>query len=825
MKKLLLLCLLISGISSAQTITGTTKTETESIPFSHIIFKNEAGKVYGATSDIDGVFTIQTPIGNYEVEATAVGFQTIRVQKFIVQSDTTIQLVFVEDKKLLNEVVVTSVAQKATTTTVISTIRTLPVVSDGISIESIRRTPDRNVADALKRVSGVTIQGDRFVLVRGLADRYNLARFNKTTLPSTEPDRRAFSFDIIPTALIDNLIIVKSAAADLPGDFTGGLISITTKEVSEDFTTISLGTGWGSVSSAKGFSLVQSTKFPSSFPSTYDFRIASTYDRLIYSGTISSPSPNRFTSIPNTNLSVTIGKDFGKLKSLFSTTIRNNYGLNYTNRKDYQSSTELAYNYSDTLFTQTLSVNSLMNFTYIGENKYSWKTIYAYQSTNSFLKRSGDNYDNVQSVLSTSSNHIKNSVINSQIDGKWLGINFDAGYNFVHREQPDYRVNPIVKSLGSESDYSVAWRDTYRFWSVLNEHSGNLNLNKQISNYKFGIGYTKRIRNFNARVFRYDSENLLNEITNNTDRYSADVNFGNAFGLYSKDFGKMNVSGGVRSEFIGFNMETADFGGQSIFLKNSFVNVLPSINLSYNLDKVKWRASVSRTVSRPEFREVANFAYYDFVRNAQIVGNPNLKLANITNIDLKWELYPSKTETMFVTLFGKQFSNPIEQVVDNGSVPSNLLLTYKNPNAATLYGIEFELRKNLTQTLSAYTNTALMKSQVKVDGVSRQLQGQSNYIINGGLNYQKGNNTLNLSYNRIGERISAVGFQGYADIWENSRDVIDFTYLHTFGKLEIKLTVNDVLAQPSVYFQRLQDRELIKTNNEQIFSFNLNYKL
>jgi hypothetical protein len=118
-----------------------------------------------------------------------------------------------------------------------------------------------------------------------------------------------------------------------------------------------------------------------------------------------------------------------------------------------------------------------------------------------------------------------------------------------------------------------------------------------------------------------------------------------------------------------------------------------------------------------------------------------------------------------------------------------------------------------------------MKSQVKVDGISRQLQGQSNYIINGGLNYQKGNNTLNLSYNRIGERISAVGFQGYADIWENSRNVIDFTYLHTFGKLEIKLTVNDVLAQPSIYFQRLQSRELIKTNNEQIFSFNLNYKL
>jgi hypothetical protein len=98
-------------------------------------------------------------------------------------------------------------------------------------------------------------------------------------------------------------------------------------------------------------------------------------------------------------------------------------------------------------------------------------------------------------------------------------------------------------------------------------------------------------------------------------------------------------------------------------------------------------------------------------------------------------------------------------------------------------------------------------------------------VINGGLNLHKGNNTLNLSYNRVGERISAVGFQGYPDIFENSRNVIDLVYLRKFGKGEIKISVGDILAQPSLYYQKINNRELIKTNNEQTLSVSLNLNL
>ncbi len=114
--------------------------------------------------------------------------------------------------KKLDNITVRSVTKKETNVAVLNTIRNSSVISDGLSVEFIKKTPDRTVGDALKRVNGVTIQNDKFVLVRGLADRYNLALLNKTYLPSTEPDRRAFSFDIIPSGLIDNIIVATERA-------------------------------------------------------------------------------------------------------------------------------------------------------------------------------------------------------------------------------------------------------------------------------------------------------------------------------------------------------------------------------------------------------------------------------------------------------------------------------------------------------------------------------------------------------------------------------------------------------------------------------------
>ena len=727
--------------------------------------------------------------------------------------------------KTMSEVTIRSAGKKESNVAVINTVRNSSVISDGLSSESIKKTPDRTVGDALKRVNGVTIQNDKFVLVRGLSDRYNSAILNKTILPSTEPDRRAFSFDIIPSNMIDNIIVSKSAVASLPSDFGGGVVQITTKEVSNSFFSLGLGTGFGTVSSFRRFKSVEYIPFPQQFPSTYVFRVGTNGDRRSFTKLISTPNIKETTSYPNVNGSLSFGVKKNKWNLLFSAVGRDNFSLNYIDRKDYQSSTELAYLYKDTSYSHISSVNGLMNLTYLGENRFSWKTIFNHQNERSFLSRNGENFDNVQDVRSNSSNNIIKTVLNSQFEAKIKTLDFNLGWNLMLRDQPDYRVNPITKSLGTNTQYTTAWRDTYRFWSVMDENSFNGSVNKSFGDIKVGSSYLKKMRNFKARIFRYDANDLMNEITNNTDRYNADFDLLGGYIQIDKNLGNWKVNGGLRTEYNLFNVNTSDFSGQKIEVDRKYLDFLPSLNLSYNWEKTKLRLSGSKTLARPEFREVANFAYYDFVRNAQLLGNPNLEKSDIYNLDIKFELYPKTGENISIALFGKKFIKPIEQIVADGSVPSNLLLTYMNPKTAKVYGTEFEIRKKILQWLEVYTNSTLSLSEVSINGNKRQLQGQSNYVINGGLNMSKGKNNLSLTYNRVGERISAVGFQGYPDIFENSRDVIDIVILRKIKHGEIKLAVGDILAQPSKYYQKINNRDLIKTNNEQSVSVSLNLNL
>ena len=723
----------------------------------------------------------------------------------------------------LDNITIRSVQKKESNIAVVNSIRNSSVISDGLSIEFIKKTPDRSVGDALKRVNGVTIQNDKFVLVRGLADRYNSAMLNKTILPSTEPDRRAFSFDIIPSGLIDNIIVAKSATANLPGDFAGGIVQITTKDVSNDFFSLGLGMNYGAVSTSQNFKLVDYTTVPTQFPSTYTYRVSTNTEKRNYTSLIKSPDAKQFKSIPNLNGSMSFGLKRNKWNFLFSSTTRNTFQLNYIDRQDYQSSTELAYKYKDTSFSKVQLLNALTNITYTGKNKYSWKTLFNHQVEQTYLTRNGENYDNVQDVRSTASNNIIKTLINSQFDGKIKTFDFNVGYNLMIRKQPDYRINPITKSLGVNEPYATAWRDTYRFWSDMDENGLNASINKQLGNFKMGSSYIKKYRTFKARIFRYTSIDMLDEITNNTDKYSADFDLASAYALYEGELNGWKVNAGLRTEYNLFNVNTADFSGQKVDVNRKYLDFLPSVNFSYEWDKFKYRISASKTLARPEFREVANFAYYDFVRNAQLLGNTNLEKTDIYNIDIKLEYYPKQGENISAAFFIKDFKKPIEQIVADGSVPSNLLLTYMNPNQALLAGFEFEFRKKITNWLDAYTNSSIVNSEVVVNGRKRQLQGQSNYVVNGGLNLHKGKNTINLSYNRVGDRISAVGFQGYDDIFENSRDIIDLVFLRKVGKGEIKLAVGDIIAQPSVYYQKSRGN-LIKTNNEQSISltFNLN---
>ena len=137
------------------------------------------------------------------------------------------------DERTLGEVSVTAVARRNTETAQVQEQKRSLVVQTGVSAQQIARTQDKDASEVIRRVPGVSIINEKFVMVRGLSQRYNNVWLNGGAVPSSEADSRAFSFDILPSSQLDNMVIVKSPAPEYPADFTGGFILVNTKQLPE----------------------------------------------------------------------------------------------------------------------------------------------------------------------------------------------------------------------------------------------------------------------------------------------------------------------------------------------------------------------------------------------------------------------------------------------------------------------------------------------------------------------------------------------------------------------------------------------------------------
>ena len=182
---------------------------------------------------MEGRFTVTLEPGKkYTITISSVGYSTKSIDDVEVKpnEENTLTIVL-EEKSTLSEVVVRTSVRKESTSALLNFQKNNTALSSGIAADFIKRTPDRNTGEILKRVSGTSIQDNKFVVVRGLGDRYNTAFLNGAQLPSSEPDRKSFSFDVIPASVVDNIIINKTATPDLTGEFAGGLIQVTTKDV------------------------------------------------------------------------------------------------------------------------------------------------------------------------------------------------------------------------------------------------------------------------------------------------------------------------------------------------------------------------------------------------------------------------------------------------------------------------------------------------------------------------------------------------------------------------------------------------------------------
>ncbi|HRH37880.1 MAG TPA: TonB-dependent receptor, partial [Flavobacteriales bacterium] len=330
----------------------------------------------------------------------------------------------------------------------------------------------------------------------------------------------------------------------------------------------------------------------------------------------------------------------------------------------------------------------------------------------------------------------------------------------------------------------------------------------------------------------------LEEGTNPSDRYTASNRLFAGYVGGTITLRKLTtINAGVRAENNTQQLNSQTSGGRRVAVNNPVLSILPSLNISRSItERAQVRVAYSNTVNRPEFRELAPFAFYDFSFNNVLRGNDSLKVARIQNIDARYEFYPSASEVISFGLFYKQFTNPIEMFFISAAGGGTRNFTYGNALRARSAGAEVEVRRSLNTVFTkgclshvgVTFNAAYIVTQVdlgdraKGQDQRRPLMGQSPYIVNAGLYYQHPERKLQYSvlYNVIGARLFAVGSAGNPNIYEMPRNVIDLAVTKGIGKrMDLKLAAQDILNQRTRLMQDSNADGTITKSDQEMMSY------
>lgn len=808
-------------------------------------------------------------------------------------SHRLIEIKLTPDEQTLNEVTVTGVARKNTEIAVIQMTKSSPVIVSNVSAQEITKTQDTNAGEVIRRVPGVSLIDDKFVMVRGLSQRYNNVWINGGAVPSSEADSRAFSFDLIPSSQIDNMQIVKTPSPEYPADYTGGFITITTKDIpAENTAELSVGGNWNDITSFSDFKYAKGSGtdflgFDSGMRGL-NGGINSTLNSIAGNGVdLLNNHLNNDWRVRNMNpvgdlkLSGSLGRRWKLGDRQLGMIAAFNYSNEYRKYEDMQNnlfgvydaekdeSNYLRYSVDDQ-YNHNVRLGAMLNFTLLssdGNSKYQLKNIFNQIGNDRYTWREGLS---AQSDNENSAEYYYRSrtTYNGQITGKHTfaldELDWSASYSYANRNVPDRRrylindaLEPGVMQLTSPNDIS-------REWTKLDEHIVSAAVNDKhdfkfgsfTPSLKFGAYGEYRTRKYTTRDFIYNwnaasntlpdgfrqfdlSEMLSDESYFGADRlylleeqhmrnnYKGNNYLGAGYFAANIPLGNFNIYAGLRYEYDHMELitNTRD-NAESPFSHNyEYNDLFPSVNTTYKInDQHQLRLSYGKTVNRPEFREVSPSVFYDFDLASNVQGNTDLKPCYIQNVDFRYEFYPSKGELISIAAFYKYFDSPIEwtYTVTGGT---SLVYSYMNAQRANNYGIELDIRKDLSfiglPGFSWSFNGTLIKSRVKFEAGSKEedrpMQGQSPYLVNTGLFYKNDKLQLDVAllYNRIGKRIIGVGrSEGTTsgnealrvpDSYEMPRDVIDLSASKKFGNhWELKLSIRDLLAQ-KVYYKQFAD--------------------
>ncbi|MFZ5940037.1 MAG: TonB-dependent receptor domain-containing protein [Bacteroidota bacterium] len=194
------------------------------------------GTTQGTITDFDGNYLLKgIAPGDYNLIISYISYEKQLIRISVRPGENTSLDVKLKSMVIgVEEVTVTATRKTDTEAAIISTIKNIDIIANGISADQISKSQDSDAAQVMRRVPGITITDGKFVVVRGLIERYNSVLLNGSTAPSFEADKRAFSFDAVPSGMIDNILIYKSPAPELPADFSGAAINIITRNNADE---------------------------------------------------------------------------------------------------------------------------------------------------------------------------------------------------------------------------------------------------------------------------------------------------------------------------------------------------------------------------------------------------------------------------------------------------------------------------------------------------------------------------------------------------------------------------------------------------------------
>ena len=872
------------------------------------------------TSDNDGNFKIANlPAGSYTITVSYVGYATKEIAgvEVVTNGPTTLNVSLdLSTGNKLNEVIVKTEARRENVSALLNVRRNSAVVSDFISADMIRRSPDKNTSDVLKRVSGTTIQDNKFVVVRGMNDRYNEALLNGALLPSSEPDRKTFAFDIFPSEILDNITVIKSASPDLPGSFAGGLIQVNTKEAPDkNFISVRGSLSYHTITTGKDYYDYKGGKtdwlgkddgtrsLPKRFPSTKEFakldlttqndlgkRLENNWKYYLKSA---APLNYSFQAFGGFNANLSHKHPYPKLSGIMGVTYTTFLKYSHYKRYDYLDNGDTVYNFTDSAYNTSVLASGMANLSFKlnSNNKFFFNNLLSVNSNDQLILRSGPNQSSgYYDIKANSFFFTTNRITNTQLGGDHffpkskLRIRWQGYYTDLKRNEPDYRRNQYFQNEQGSPYYLLLGNSVnagtstgVHYYARVRDKTKGLNLDlslpfKILNNtqtFKIGGTYYHDTRGRNARFFAptfnpdIEPNFNFNLLSYSQDSVYAQKNFNARHGLLFTEYNdpKNHYDGfikntaayvmlddkltktlrlvwGLRMENYHQVVRTFDENNEHFTIDTTYLDFLPSANLIYSiLPKANIRASFSKSVARPLYRELANQLFYDFLSNATFFGNPKLTETHITNFDVRWEQYFLNSQYYSVSFFYKKFKDPIEPYIAIASADSRTIgfTNLEDPfnpttsagSKAHNYGVELEFRKNFDfisqslKNLSAYANVSFIKSKTNAyasskDSTFRPLQGQSPYIINAALQYNEPKTNLGVSvlYNVIGPRLLVVGGLTEDPVYEKVHPALDIKLSKSFLKKGLaELTFSDILHKDDVQYWDLNNSTNHKYND------------